>query len=184
MRSFKFFWTTHKWTGIALSAVFLCTAATGFTLLIKKKVDWIQPPTMNGESGAVEDFITVQRLFEVVLEQGHADFTSAEDVDRVDFRPGKRVFKVQSVRNHSEIQVCAVTGSLLRVDTRRSDLLEDIHDGSFFGEWFHAWVMPLVCLGLGFLALSGLWLWIEPKVRKRRRKRLRAMGAADPPMRR
>ena len=103
-----------------------------------------------------------------------------DDVDRVDFRPGRRVFKVQSVHGHAEIQVCAVTGNVLHVDVRRSDLLEDIHDGSFFGEWVHSWLMPLACLGLAFLAFSGLWLWIEPKVRKRRRNR-RAGGAADQP---
>ena len=181
MRTFKFFWTTHKWTGIVLSAVFLCTAATGFTLLIKKKVDWIQPPTMKGESGTLEDFISVPDLFNAVLAQGHADFASPEDVDRVDFRPGKRVFKVQSIRNHTEMQVCAVTGNVLHIDTRRSDLLENIHDGSFFGEWAHTWLMPVTCLGLAFLSLSGLWLWIEPTVRKRRRKSRQARQIMDAP---
>ena len=45
MSSFKFFWTVHKWTGLIAAAFFACTATTGFLLLIKKKVDWIQPPT-------------------------------------------------------------------------------------------------------------------------------------------
>ena len=32
MRLFKFFWTTHKWTGIVLATVFLLVSVTGFLL--------------------------------------------------------------------------------------------------------------------------------------------------------
>lgn len=42
-RSFKLFWTTHKWIGIILTLVFTLTAVTGFLLLVKKDFDWIMP---------------------------------------------------------------------------------------------------------------------------------------------
>ena len=115
MKTFKFFWTTHKWTGIVLAAVFSVTAVTGFLLLVKKKYEWIQPPTISGEAGGVEDFITTQELFEIVLAQGHPEFQSMDDIDRVDFRPGKRVFKVRSNSFH-EIQIDAVTGAVLHTN--------------------------------------------------------------------
>ena len=174
MKTFKFFWTTHKWTGISLALIFAVMAVTGFLLLVKKQVAWVQPPTMQGAAGpGVEpsQFITMERLFEAVLAEGHSDFTSLGDVDRVDFRPGDRVFKVVSRSNYAEVQVCAVTGNVLHVDWRPSDLLEDIHDGSIVGGWFHSWVMPVVACGLLFLTFSGVWLWIEPMVRRRARKR-------------
>ncbi len=161
----------HKWTGIALAAVLALTSVTGFMLLIKKKVAWIQPPTVAGAPGEPADFISVGRLFDILVAQGHPDFRTANDVDRIDMRPDKRVFRVHSQHNYSEIQVCAVTGGILNVATRRSDFLENLHDGSFFGEWIHAWFMPLVAVALMFMVLSGLWLWIEPMLRKRRRKR-------------
>ena len=104
-----------------------------------------------------------------------------DDIDRVDFRPGKRVFKVRSNSFH-EIQIDAVTGAVLQVAYRRSDWLETIHDGSFFAEWWHDWGMPVVSMGLLFLAFSGLWLWLEPKYRRRQRKRrqtTRPAGAPD-----
>ncbi len=172
MGSFKFFWTVHKWTGLCAAAFFTCTATTGFLLLIKKKVDWIQPPAMIGAQGGVDDFITNQQLFESVFAQDHPDFQSIKDIDRVDFRPNNRIFKVRSEHNWSEIQVDAVTGEILSTrKVRRSDLIEQIHDGSFWADWVHEWVMPVVSFALLFMVFSGLWLWIEPSVRKRRRKK-------------
>jgi uncharacterized iron-regulated membrane protein len=174
MSAFNFFWTTHRWTGIVLSSILVVTAVSGFLLLIKKKVAWIQPPTIKGAEGGIEDFITNQRLFEVVFAQQHPDFASIEDIDRVYFEVPKRMFKVISVRNNGEIQVDGITGEILSVGTRRSDLLETIHDGSFVGAWFHEWAMPVVPVGLLFLAGSGLFLWLEPKLRKARRRRTAA----------
>jgi uncharacterized iron-regulated membrane protein len=168
---FKFFWDTHKWTGILLGLVILNIAVTGFLLLIKKDHDWIQPPTRTGAEGGIEQFITNQRLFSTVFAQGHPDFASLDDVERVDFRPGKRVFKVHSQHHHMEMQVDAVTGAVLGVATRNSDLIESIHDGSFFGDPVHGWLMPLTAIALVFLVASGLYLWLQPKVKRARRRR-------------
>ncbi|MDY7108626.1 MAG: PepSY-associated TM helix domain-containing protein [Planctomycetota bacterium] len=178
MSTFKFFFTVHKWAGIILAVVFSVTAVTGFLLLVKKKVDWIQPPTQKDVAVASEDFITNQQLFEIVFAQDHPDFQSMEDIDRVDFRPGKRVFKVRSEHNHSEMQVGAVSGEVLSSSWRMSDLLEDIHDGSFFADWIHEWFMPAYAVVLLFMVFSGLWMWIEPKVRRARRKKRAARQAA------
>ncbi|MCK4874108.1 MAG: PepSY domain-containing protein [Phycisphaerales bacterium] len=174
MRIYKFFRTAHKWTGIVLALMFVTTASTGFLLLVKKKMDWIQPPTREDKAGEIADCISTQQLFEVVLAQRHPDFQSLEDIDRVDFRPGKRVFKVRSVHHYSELQVGAVTGEVLNSAKRRSDFLEEIHDGSFLGEWAHGYLMPLTACALVFLTFSGLWLWIEPIIRQRMRLKKRA----------
>jgi uncharacterized iron-regulated membrane protein len=163
---YRFFWEAHKWVGIATSVICLNLAVTGFLLLVKKKYAWIQPPTRSGQNGAVEDLITNQRLFEIVFQQGHEDFRSLEDIDRVDFRPGKRVFKVRSTHHHSEIQIDAVSGNVLSVSRRPSDLIESIHDGSFFGKWCHEYVMPVTAGSLFLLAVSGLYLWLAPLWRK------------------
>jgi uncharacterized iron-regulated membrane protein len=172
MKLFKFFWSTHKWTGIVLAIVFLNIAITGFFLLQKKEYHWIQPATRNGAPGEVSAFISNQRLFAVVLAAGNPDFKTFEDIDRVDFRPGKRVHKVRSVHNDAEIQVDAITGAILSQEIRRSDWFERLHDGSFFGSWAHEWLMPVVALGLMFLVCSGLYIWYFPVWKKRRRLRM------------
>jgi uncharacterized iron-regulated membrane protein len=167
MKLYKLVRHTHKWIGIILSVAFINMAVTGFLLLAKKKYEWIQPPTREDAKGDTEDFINVQHLFEIVLNQGHEDFKSCEDIDRIDFRPNKRIYKVQSKYNHSEIQVGAVTGTVLSEDQRLSDMLEDIHDGSFIGAWIHDWFMPLMAFSLFFLTISGIYLWLQPLIRKR-----------------
>lgn len=171
MKPYKFFWETHKWTGIVLALVFLMIGGTGLLLLVKKDFEWIQPATQKGAPGELENFITVQEMFAAVFASGHEDFKTFADVDRVDFRPDKRVHKVQSVHNHSEIQICAITGAVLGSGWRGSDLFENLHDGSFFGDWVHDWFMLLAPLGLIFLVGSGLFLWLQPALRKRRNRK-------------
>ncbi|KPK75498.1 MAG: hypothetical protein AMJ79_11060 [Phycisphaerae bacterium SM23_30] len=175
MKIYKLFWKTHKWVGIFLSLLFINMAVTGLLLLVKKKYAWIQPPTQKGAEGTVENFITLQELFDVILSQGHADFQSVADIERVDFRPEKRVHKVHSYHHHSELQIDAVTGAVLSDDMRVSDLLEQIHDGTFWGGWFHDWLMPLVAAGLFFMTISGLYLWLDTYARKKRRKQKPAL---------
>ena len=165
--AYKFFWVTHKWIGILFSVVFLNLSVTGYLLLVKKNHAWIQPPTQMGKEGGLEDFISTRQLLEIVLQQNHEDFSKLEDIDRVDFRPAKRTFKVRSHHNHSEIQVDAVTGKVLSVDWRPSDLIESLHDGSFYGSWCHATLMPITAATLLFLTVSGLYLWL---VRRRAEK--------------
>jgi uncharacterized iron-regulated membrane protein len=168
---FKLFWDAHKWTGIVLGLVVLNLAATGFLLLIKKDHAWIQPPTRKGAEGGVAEFIANQRLFEVVFAQGNPDFASLDDIERVDFRPGKRVFKVHSEHHYAEMQVDAVTGTVLSVAKRNSDLIESIHDGSFYGVAVHDWLMPVTACALAFLVASGLYVWLQPKLKRARRRR-------------
>jgi uncharacterized iron-regulated membrane protein len=165
----KFMRTTHKWTGILFSLVFVNLAVTGGFLLVKKTYAWIQPPTRSGSPGSVEDFITTRKLITVVLSQGHEDFQRLEDIDRVDFRPAMRVFKVRSRHNHAEIQVDAVSGAVLQKDWRLSDALESLHDGSFFGAWVHDMLMPVTAGVLFFLTASGVYLWVRPLATRRRR---------------
>lgn len=171
MNTFRFFWNTHKWVGIGASAFVLLVAVTGFLLLIKKEVAWIQPPTQRGTPGALEDCLGMDRLWAVVSASGHPDFQRVEDIDRIDVRLAKRVYKVRSRHNHSELQVDATTGEILGQATRRSDVIESLHDGSWIGEPVHDVLMPVFAIALVFLVFSGMWLWLEPIVKRRRRKR-------------
>lgn len=162
MNSYKLFRVTHKWFGIIFAVALLNISVTGILLLEKKSYDWLQPATQKGQDGGVEEFITQQQLFKVVFEQGHEDFVSMDDIDRVDFRPGKRVHKVRSVHNNSEIQVDAVSGDVLGVSVRRSDLVESMHDGSLFGDLVYTLLMPVTGFVCIFLTVTGLLLWLIP----------------------
>jgi len=170
MTVFKFCWQAHKWIGIALSLILINLSVTGLLLLEKKQYDWIQPATHRGQPGTSDDFITMQRVLDTVFACEHPDFVDVNDIDRVDFRPGKRVYKVRSQNHHAEIQVDAVTGQVLNTSSRLCDFLEQLHDGSWFGPWMHDLMMPAVALANTVLALSGLYLWLGPKFKRKRRR--------------
>jgi uncharacterized iron-regulated membrane protein len=61
---------------------------------------------------------------------------------------------------------------VLNISTRTSDLIEQIHDGSYLGPWVHGKVMPVVAVTNIILALSGLYLWLG----RRRPSRKRPLG--------
>ena len=62
-------------------------------------------------------------------------------------------------KNRWEIQLDANSGEVLQVAYRRSDLIESIHDGSFFHDRVKLWVFLPAALVLGVLWLTGSYLF-------------------------
>ena len=172
MSRLKLFWNIHKYAGIALALLVSMVAVTGLLLLLKKDFAALQPPTQRGAEGRPADFLSIDEILQRTYALGHPAFTGPEDIDRIDMRVDRRVHKVRSRHDFMEVQVDAVTGAILSGPLpRRSDLLERIHDGSFFADWVHGWVMPTVALGLLLLTGTGLWIWIAPILTRRARRR-------------
>ncbi len=110
----------------------------------------MQPPTRLGSAFAPS--LTFEQILRASQQAPEAEIQGWDDIDRLDVRPGKGMLKVRA-RNRWEIQLDAATGEVLQVAYRRSDLIESLHDGSFF----HDKAKLLVFLPSGFLLL-GLWL--------------------------
>jgi hypothetical protein len=73
------------------------------------------------------------------------------DINRIDLRPGRGVAKVW-LNSGWEAQVDLGTGAVMQVAYRRSDLIESIHDGSFFaGDWTKLGIF--LPAGIGLLLL-------------------------------
>jgi uncharacterized iron-regulated membrane protein len=143
---------------------------TGLLLLEKKAYEWIQPATRTGTEGTINDCIDMQKVFDIAFAQGHQSFQGLEQIDRVDFRPDKRVFKVRSRKNYMEMQIDAVSGAILNISARRSDLCENLHDGSFFGQTMHGKLMPIVAIANLTLVATGLYIWLGPKLKRKKLK--------------
>ena len=93
---------------------------------------------------------------------------SWEDVNRLDVRPGRGMVKVW-LHSGWEVQVDLGTGEVLQTAYRRSDLIESIHDGSFFaGDLTKLGLFLPAGLVLLLLWLSGLWMFWVPFAAKRR----------------
>jgi uncharacterized iron-regulated membrane protein len=157
----------HRWGAIAVALPVFIVVATGVMLQLKKQSDWIQPPTQTGSGGQLG--IDFERILEVARSVPEAEVEMWQDIDRLDVRPGMGIVKVRC-KNRREIQIDTGTGEVLQVSVRRSDLIESIHDGSFFFEGAKLWVFLPAALVLAGLWGTGIYLYILPYLVKRNRK--------------
>lgn len=156
----------HRWGSVATMLPFLVVIATGILLLLKKEFHWIQPSTAEGPFGPPS--IGFDRILAATMAVPEAAVFSWDDIDRLDIRPEDAIAKVHC-KNGYEVQVSTVSGEPLQVAYRRSDLIESIHDGSFFHERAKLWVFLPNAVILFMLWLTGLWLWLMPHLHPRRR---------------
>jgi len=154
--------------GALISALpVLVILLSGLLLQLKKDVDWIQPPTRTGSGSTPE--LPFEDLLQVVRAVPSAEVEDWQDIERLDVRPDRGVIKVRA-RNRMEVQVDATSGEVLQVAHRRSDLIESLHDGSWFFSGAKLWLFLPAGLLLLLLWVSGVYLWLLPHLVRRRRR--------------
>ena len=156
----------HRWGSIIALLPITTIIFSGIVLQLKKVSSYVQPPTQSG--AGTEPAIGFDRILEVARTVPEAEIETWDDVDRLDVRPGKGVVKVRC-RNRYEVQIDAETAEILQVAFRRSDLIESIHDGSFFNEHFKLWVFLPAGIVLAILLLTGIHLFFLPYLARRKR---------------
>lgn len=160
----------HRWTGIALFGIFIFISITGLLLGWKKNSNgYILPDTQKGITTDATQWQPLSAL------QGRAAFlmdsldsTRDATIDRVDVRPDKGVAKFTFKTHYQELQLDMATGRLLSYAERRSDWLEQIHDGSIVDKYgdvsfFKLLYTTLSGLALLTFSLTGFWLWYGPR---------------------
>ena len=154
----------HKWGAVLSALPLLVVISCGILLQLKKDVAWIQPQTKAGVD--TEPSVSFARILEAARSVPEAEISGWDDIDRLDVRPGKGMVKVRG-KNRQEVQVDTSTGEILQVACRRSDLIEDIHDGSVLGDFAKLWIfLPSGVILLGLWA-TGLYLFFLPYFRRR-----------------
>lgn len=163
-------WTrkTHRWGAILVAVPFLVVIATGILLQLKKEWAWVQPGAKRGAGKLPEtSFDAILQAARTVPEAGIGGW---EDIDRLDVRPERGIVKVQA-HNRWEIQVDLKTGAVLQAEYRRSDLIESLHDGSWFHDRVKLWVfLPTAVVVLG-LWITGVYLFFLPHAVRWARRR-------------
>ena len=160
----------HRWASILIALPLAVIIVTGVILQLKKELSWIQPSTQEGSSGELS--ISFDQILAAAQNVPEAQVETWDDIDRLDVRPGKGMLKVRC-QNRWEVQLDAKTGDVLQVAYRRSDLIESIHDGSFFHDRVKLWIFLPSALALAILLATGICLFFLPyyaKWRKRRRR--------------
>ncbi len=159
----------HRWGAIGTALPFLLVIASGILLQVKKQVPWVQPPEQRTTAGVPQ--VAWDAILAAAMTHPEAQVTGWSDIDRVDVRPSKGILKIITT-SRWEFQVALDDGRLLQTAFRRSDFIEHLHDGSFFGDRIKLWIfLPSGLIVLGLL-LTGLYLWILPTLTKRKRERL------------
>lgn len=140
--------------GVALPAILVFS--TGILLLLRQSVSWIQPPSVMGSRPGIP-VISVEQAFQAAKGVEAAGIQGWQDVTSMDIKPAKGTFAIRS-RNGVEVQVDGVDGRVLSAAPRRTSLLIELHQGSFFHAKAMTWFFLPVGVGLLGLTLSGLFL--------------------------
>ncbi len=157
----------HYWVSAIITLPVLVILCTGLLLQLKKEVAWIQPVEHRG-AGTVPS-LGFDALLGIVRAIPEAEVVTWDDIHRLDVRPDRGIIKV-TARNRWEVQVDAALGTVLQVAYRRSDLIESLHDGSWFHDVAKLWIfLPSGALLL-FLLVTGIYLFAVPFLAKRRRR--------------
>lgn len=160
----------HHWLSLVVALPLLVVVPTGILLQVKKLSTWVQPPEQRG-SGAPA--LALPALLDTLRARPGLAVASWDDVERIDVRPSKQLVKV-TLSGQREVQLDAATGRVLQVAVRRSDLIEQLHDGSFFGDGVRYGLFLVSGIALFVLWMTGLVLFVHPywaRWRNARRRR-------------
>ncbi len=160
----------HRWGAIVFALPLLVVILSGLLLQVKKQSDWVQPPSQRGttaDESPQQDWADILRITRAVPE---AEVDAWPDIKRLYVEPGKGIVKV-ICKNQWEIQLDFASGEVLSSTRRRSDLIESVHDGSFFSDFVKLGVFLPNGIVLLVLWGSGLWLFYLPFRNRRNRKR-------------
>ncbi|MBU3021244.1 PepSY domain-containing protein [Aestuariibacter sp. A3R04] len=156
----------HLWFALLIIVPSLVVIGTGILLQVKKQSDWIQPPTLTGMSQVPR--LAFSEILEVAQGIPQLEVQTWADIDRLDIRPGKGIVKIQA-KNHWEVQIDAANKTVLHVAFRRSDIIESLHDGSWFADAAKLWVFLPAGIILFFIWCTGgilLYTTLKSKLKK------------------
>ena len=164
-------WTrqVHYWGAFVVFLPVFIIISTGILLQLKKDIDWIQPPTANGKFEN-DPTISFDDILATAIKVKEPNIQSWDDIDRLDVRLGKGIVKVRS-NNRWELQIDSHSGELLQVAYRRSDLIEQLHDGSWFHDKIKLWIFLPTGIILFILWCTGLYMVIMPYIIKWKREK-------------
>ena len=165
----RFRWL-HRKVAIILFVFFLVISVTGILLGIKKQTGLLAP-TQKGVSADLKAWLPMDSLQKIakgfLLDSVSKNLDTS--LDRIDIRPDKGIAKFIFKEHYVGLQLDCTTGQLLSIETRKSDFIENLHDGSLVdrllgtGEGFKVGYTVIMGFSLFMLILSGIWLWYGPK---------------------
>lgn len=150
LRLKSFMLTYHYWLGWIVIIPWAFVIASGLLLQVRYEVPWVMPVQQQGQGTVPKiEFPQVLETARQFPEYGVSDW---KDVWRVYVYPNKGITTIRA-QNRQEFQIDSATGEVLQVAIRRTDWLEDVHEGKWMG--LNLWLfLPVHILSL-VLWLTG-----------------------------
>ena len=168
MNAKKLFRQVHYWLSLAVFLPAGIMFFAGIVLMLKKDVDWIQPPTTRGVAEAQLPGASFEQMVAAARQHPQAGIADWSDIDRIDLRVDRGIAKLRA-KSGWEVQVDTQTAEVLHVAYRRSDLIETIHDGSFFTDGVKYYLFLPTGILLIVMWGTGIYLFLLPRLAKRRK---------------
>ena len=150
LRLKSFMLTYHYWLGWIVIIPWAFVIASGLLLQVRYEVPWVMPVQQQGQGTVPKiEFPQVLETARQFPEYGVSDW---KDVWRVYVYPNQGITTIRA-KNRQEFQIDSATGEVLQVAVRRTDWLEDVHEGKWMG--LNLWLfLPVHILSL-VLWLTG-----------------------------
>jgi uncharacterized iron-regulated membrane protein len=169
----RIFRKLHKQIAIILFVFFLIISITGLLLGWKKNSGGlILPSSSKGISSDLKTWLPFDSLQSIAIKALHDSISPklSNELERIDARPQKGMVKFVFADDYWEIQLDGTTGDVLQINRRRSDIIENIHDGTILDvlfntkqDQFKLSYTTIMGLALLMLIITGFWLWYGPK---------------------
>ena len=166
----------HRFLAYAVILPCGVTFATGLVLLLRQDFEWIQPKSQMASAAGLPTVPITSAL--KLAQKAYLESTTHTPFDEgnlpkpssLEVRPTKGTWTVR-FSDGFEVQLDGMTGALLSARPRRTGWLIELHQGS----WFHPGAMKAVFLPSGvfllILWLTGAWMLLPKRGRKRKAER-------------
>ena len=176
-KNLRLFRKVHRTTGVLLFLFFFIIAVSGILLGWKNASNgFILPVSKNGTTTELKEWLPLDSLHSkacAILKDSVSPNISLT-LNRIDVRKSKGMVKFVFENHYWEVQLDGATGKLLQLNLRKSDFIENLHDGSiidiFFGtvnKPFKVIYTSLMGSSLLLFTVTGIWLWYGPKRMKK-----------------
>jgi uncharacterized iron-regulated membrane protein len=163
----------HRITGIYAFVFLFLMGLTGVLLGLKKHSGTlIFSKSYSGSSTDLKEWLPLDSLYANACRflRDSVSSSLSTELERVDVRPDKGMIKFIFVEKYWALQLDGATGALLHIERRRSDFIENLHDGSLVdkllgisGGWFKLFYSTTLGLALILFTITGFWLWYGPR---------------------
>lgn len=142
--------TYHYWLSWIVIIPWAFVISSGLLLQVRYEVPWVMPVQQQGQGQVPQvEFVQALSIAREYTEYGVRDWS---DVWRMYVDPDRGITTIRA-KNRQEFQIDSATGDVLQIATRRTDWLEDIHEGKWMG--LNLWLfLPVHILSL-ILWLTG-----------------------------